>query len=214
MYQPPSFREDRLDIQHALMRSHPLAMLVTMGEGGLSANPVPLMLDASRGTFGVLQGHLARANPQWRGFDAGVECLAIFQGAEHYISPAWYETKRLTGKVVPTWNYAIVQVRGHLSIHEDAAWLRAQVDALTAEHERERPAPWSAADAPADFIAAQLKGIVGIEIAVTRIEGKWKASQNRPAADRDGVVAGLTADGDPAASAMAALIERSAPHER
>lgn len=206
MYLPPAFREDRLDVQHALMRSHPLAMLVTVGAGALVANPLPLLLDPAPGGMGVLRGHLSRANPQWRDVDPAVEALAIFSGVERYITPSWYETKRDTGKVVPTWNYVTVQAYGRLTIHEDADWLRAQVEALTQAHESGRAEPWAVGDAPEDFVAAQLKGIVGIELAITRIEGKWKVSQNRPAADRAGVAAGLAAEGDAEAQAMADLV--------
>ena len=206
MYLPPAFKEDRFAVQHALMRAHPLAMLVTLGEGGLVANPVPLVLDPAAGERGTLRGHLARANPQWRAFDATVEALAIFQGAEHYITPSWYATKGETGKVVPTWNYAVVQAYGPLRVVEDPAWLARQIRSLTAEHEGSRSAPWAVEDAPADFVAAQIRGIVGIEIPITRIEAKWKASQNRNEADRAGVVAGLRAEEDAAASAMADLV--------
>ncbi len=206
MYQPPHFREDRSDVQHALMRAHPLALLVTFGEGGLTANPVPLILHPERADKGVLRGHFARANPQWRTFDRAVECLAVFQGADAYITPSWYATKRETGKVVPTWNYAVVQVYGRLAAIEDADWLGEQVRSLTDRHEAARPSPWAVADAPKEFVRAQLKGIVGIEIAISRIEAKWKVSQNRNAADRTGVAEGLLGEDDEAARAMAALV--------
>ena len=206
MYQPPHFREERTEIQHALMRAHPLALLVTFGEGGLTANPVPLILHPERADKGVLRGHLARANPQWRTFDRAVECLAVFQGADAYITPSWYATKRETGKVVPTWNYAIVQVYGRLAAIEDANWLGEQVRSLTDRHEAAHPSPWAVADAPKEFVRAQLKGFVGIEIAISRIEAKWKVSQNRNAADRTGVAEGLLGEDDEAARAMAALV--------
>ena len=206
MYQPPHFREERSEVQHALMRAHPLALLVTFGEGGLTANPVPLILHAEDGERGVLRGHLARANRQWRTFDPEVESLAVFQGAEAYITPSWYATKRETGKVVPTWNYAVVQVYGRMRVIEDAAWLGEQVRSLTDRHEADRPAPWAVADAPEDFVRAQLKGIVGIEIAIGRIEAKWKVSQNRNEADRAGVAEGLLGEDDETAQAMAALV--------
>jgi transcriptional regulator len=207
MYQPPHFREDRLKIQHALMRAHPLAMLVTLGEGGLTANPLPLVLHAEEGEHGILRGHFARANEQWKSFDPEVECLAIFQGPERYVTPSWYATKRETGKVVPTWNYAVVQAYGLLRVMDDAEWVSAQVRSLTNAHEASRAMPWGVADAPESFIRAQLRGIVGFEIPITRIEGKWKVSQNRPEPDRAGVVAGLRAEEDEAGS-MAELVER------
>jgi transcriptional regulator len=201
MYQPPHFREERTEVQHALMRAHPLALLVTFGEGGLTANPVPLILHPERGEKGVLRGHLARANPQWRSFDPSVECLAVFQGADAYITPSWYATKRETGKVVPTWNYATVHAWGRPVVIDDEAWLRRQLDDLTALREGVRPQPWKVDDAPADFVRAQVKGIIGVEIAISRIEGKWKVSQNRPEADRTGVAEGLAHD-EPAMSEL------------
>ncbi len=207
MYQPDHHREDDLAVQHGLIRAHPLGLLVTAGAEGLEANPIPFVLDAAAGPKGVLRGHLARANRQWRAFDASVEALVAFQGAEAYITPSWYATKAETGKVVPTWNYAMVQVHGPLRVVEDADWLRAQVEALTAAREGARQKPWQVGDAPESFVAAMLRGIVGIEIAITRIAGKWKVSQNRPEADRAGVVAGLRQDGSAEAEAMAGLVE-------
>ena len=207
MYQPEHHREDDLGVQHALIRAHPLGLLVTVGAGGLEANPIPFVLDASAGARGVLKGHLARANRQWRDFDPSVATLVVFQGADAYITPSWYATKVETGKVVPTWNYAIVQAFGALRVIEDADWLRAQVDALTRAREEMRPQPWQVSDAPAPFVAAMLRGIVGIEIEIARIEGKWKVSQNRPESDRDGVVAGLREEGSAEAEPMAGLVE-------
>ena len=204
MYQPPHHREDRLDVQHALIRSHPFGTLITLGSSGLVANSIPFVLAAAL-PFGILKGHVARANTQWRDFDPGVEALVIFQGVETYISPSWYATKRETAKVVPTWNYVIVQARGPMRVVEDRDWLANQIAALTAEHETGRREPWAVTDAPAPFIEAQLKAIVGIEIPVARIEGKWKVSQNRPEADRRGVVAGLRAEGNEAMAKLVSL---------
>ena len=203
MYQPPHHREDRLEVQHALIRAHPFGLLVTLGADGLVANSIPFILE-QREPFGVLKGHVARANSQWRDFRSDMEALVVFQGVEGYITPSWYATKRETGKVVPTWNYAIVQARGPLRLVEDRGWLADQIAALTTLLELNREAPWSVADAPAPFVEAQLKGIVGMEIPIARIEGKWKLSQNRPEADRKGVVEGLRAAGD---EAMADLVE-------
>ena len=207
MYQPPHFREDRLDVQHGLIRAHPLGMLVTNGSAGLVANPLPFVLDASASSLGTLKAHLSRANVQWRDVDSGQEALAIFQGVDAYVTPSWYETKRETGKVVPTWNYAIVQAYGRPRIVEDPDWLMRQIGELTAAQEAAQPEPWAVDDAPASFIAAQLKGIVGIEIEITRIEGKWKVSQNRPEADRRGVAEGLRALEGDASGAMAELVD-------
>jgi len=214
MYQPPHHREDRLDVQHALIRAHPLGALVTYGAGGLSANLVPFLLDAEPAPNGRLRGHIARANPQWRDFDPEVEALVIFQGVEHYISPAWYAAKREHGKVVPTWNYVTVQVRGRMRAIEDRDWLAAQIAALTATHEGGRPEPWAVSDAPPAFVEAQIKGIVGLEIPIASIEGKWKVSQNRPAADRAGVVEGLCAVKEADADAMAKLVADFAPPQK
>ena len=191
MYQPPHFREDDLGVQHALIRAHPLGLLITAGSGGIVANPLPFVLDAAEGPKGTLRVHLARANGQWREIGEGAPVLVVFQGAQAYVTPSWYRTKAETGKVVPTWNYAIVQVRGAARVVEDAAWLRSQIEALTAQHEGGRALPWHVGDAPEPFIAAQLRGIVGIEIEIAEIEGKWKVSQNRPEADREGVARGL-----------------------
>lgn len=192
MYQPPHFREDDLGVQHALIRAHPLGLLITAGEEGIVANPVPFLLDEAGGEKGILRAHVARANAQWRAIGGGAAALVVFQGAEAYVTPSWYRTKAETGKVVPTWNYAIVQARGEARIVEDPAWLRAQIDALTAQQEGKRPEPWHVGDAPEPFIAAQLKGIVGVEIEISAIEGKWKVSQNRSEADREGVARGFS----------------------
>jgi transcriptional regulator len=191
MYQPPYFREDDLNVQHALIRAHPLGLLITAGASGLVANSVPFHLDAGASEKGTLRLHLARANGQWRDIAAGAPVLAVFQGADSYVTPSWYQTKAETGKVVPTWNYAIVQARGLARVIEDAGWLLAQINAITGEHEGQREKPWSVGDAPEEFIRAQLKGIIGVEIEIAEIEGKWKVSQNRPVADREGIANGL-----------------------
>jgi transcriptional regulator len=191
MYQPPHFREDDLNVQHALIRADPLGLLITAGASGLIANSVPFHLDAGASEKGTLRMHLARANGQWRDIAAGAPVLAVFQGADSYVTPSWYQTKAETGKVVPTWNYAIVQARGLARVIEDAGWLLAQINAITGEHEGQREKPWSVGDAPEEFIRAQLKGIIGVEIEIAEIEGKWKVSQNRPVADREGVANGL-----------------------
>jgi transcriptional regulator len=205
MYQPSHFREDRLAVQHALIRAHSLGLLVTAGPGGLQANHVPFLIDAGNPEHGTLRAHLARANPQLLELAAVAECLVVFQGPQQYISPSLYPTKREHGKVVPTWNYITVHAWGRPQVIDDAAWLRRQVDDLTAHKEGSRPAPWHVSDAPEPFVAVQLKSIVGIEIPIARIEGKWKVSQNRPAVDRTGVVAGLRGHGDDA-EIMASLV--------
>jgi transcriptional regulator len=206
MYRPPAFREDRPELLHAAIRAHPLATLVTHGPSGLTANLVPFTLVPGEDGHDLLRAHLARANPQLADLRAGGEALVIFQGPQAYVTPSWYPSKREHGKSVPTWNYILVQARGRPRVIDDDAWLRGQIDALTNLQEAGRADPWAVADAPADYVTAQLKGISGVEIVVERIEGKWKTSQNQPAANHAGVVAGLRAQ-DPA-SAMAAAMER------
>jgi transcriptional regulator len=207
MYQPTHFYEDRLEVQHALMRAHPLGLLVSAGAGGLSANPIPFVLDTATGDKGTLRCHLARANLQWKDLSSVGECLVVFQGSDAYVTPSWYKTKKETGKVVPTWNYVTVHAWGRPRVIDDATWLRANVEALTRIHEAGRPVPWEVSDAPADFIDVMLRGIIGIEIEIARIEGKWKVSQNRPEADRVGVERGLKVDGKGDVAAIVA--ERS-----
>ena len=211
MYEPPLHRQDDLAAQHELIRRHPLGLLVTHGSQGLLANAMPFLIDPAAGKFGKLSAHMARANGQWRDLAEAGDALVVFQGSEHYISPSWYATKRETGKVVPTWNYVMVQARGTARVIEDAEWLRAQIAALTQTQETPRPAPWAVSDAPEDFVTAQVRQIVGLEIEITDIRGKWKASQNRNVADRTGVVAGLEGDGDPQALAMAAVVRGVGP---
>ena len=191
MYQPPHFKETRLEVQHALINAHPFGLLISSGAEGLEANAVPFVLDTVAPSLGVLRTHVARANSHWKSLH-GQNVLVVFQGPQTYISPSLYETKRETGKVVPTWNYVMVQVKGVASVHEDHAWLSAQIRALTNKHEAGRAAPWAVDDAPERYIESQMNGIVGIEIPITSIEGKWKVSQNRPEADRRGVAEGLS----------------------
>jgi transcriptional regulator len=206
MYLPALFREDRLAVQHKLIRSHPLGLLITAGPSGLLANPIPFLLDAESGERGTLLAHMARANGQWRELQDVEECLVVFQGPQDYITPSWYETKRETGKVVPTWNYATVHVWGRPRVIDDDGWLRWQVERLTRSQEDERTPPWHVGDAPETFISGQIKGIIGLEIPIARSEGKWKVSQNRPLVDRAGVVLGLRAEGAET-EAMACLVE-------
>jgi len=198
MYLPKHFEETRPEALHELIRAHPLGMLVTLNAAGLQANSVPFILDADpAGGPGILRAHVARANPLWRETRGDVEALVVFQGPQAYISPGWYASKAEHGKVVPTWNYVMVQARGTLRAVDDADWLRAFVTRLTTKHEAVQAQPWAVTDAPADYIDTMLRAIVGIEIPLTALTGKWKVSQNRPAADRAGVVAGLNAVGQP-----------------
>lgn len=210
MYLPAHFEETRPEVLQQLIRDHSLAALVTLGPDGLDANHIPLELDPGPAPFGTLRGHVARANPVWRDFSRDIEALAVFQGPQAYISPAWYQTKRETGKVVPTYNYIVVHAYGPIRVVEDRAWLRELVERLTSRHESGRPEPWKVTDAPAEFVEQMLGAIVGIEIPLTRLRGKWKVSQNRPSADRDGVVKGLREVNDSDARAMSAHVKKAA----
>ena len=209
MYLPKHFEEVRIDALHQLVREYPLGTLVTLVDNRLEANHIPFLLQADPPPHGALHGHIARANPLWRQLAADAQALVIFQGPQTFISPSWYSSKRETGKVVPTWNYVVVHAHGHIRIMDDPGWVRAHVEELTNRHECRRPAPWKVTDAPADFIQTMVRAVVGVEIAIDQLQGKWKVSQNRPAKDRAGVVDGLRREGGDAASAMARLIEQS-----
>ena len=203
MYLPAHFSESRPDVLRAFVRDHPLGLLVTQNRaGGIDANSVPFILDAGGDGPGVLRAHVARANPLWSTARDDVDALVVFQGPHGYVSPAWYPSKAEHGKVVPTWNYVMVQARGRLRAIDDRAWLRAFVTRLTDLHERSRSAPWKVSDAPADYIETMLGAIVGIELTLSSLVGKWKVTQNRSEADRAGVVAGLLGEhGDAALAA-------------
>ena len=210
MYLPSHFAEQRPGVLHKLIDDHPLGLLITLAgaaadagaNAGLQANPVPFFLDADpAGGPGILRAHVARANPLWREARADVEALVVFQGAQAYVSPSWYPAKAEHGKVVPTWNYVTVQARGALRAIDDAAWLRAFVTRLTRHHEAAQAKPWAVTDAPPEYVDSMLRAIVGIEIVLSSLVGKWKVSQNRSVADRTGVVRGLRGREDsPAAS--------------
>ena len=208
MYQPSAFKEERIETLHALIRSHPLATLITAGHGGLLANLVPFTL-VGEGAKGTLRCHVARANDQVEALKAGAETLVLFQGPEAYITPSWYASKKEHGRVVPTWNYVVVQVRGKPRLIEDPAWIREQIGHLTSIHEGARAKPWNVSDAPEPYVAGQIKAIVGVEIPIAAIEGKWKASQNRPEADRQGVEAGLRREGIDEMAALVAKKEKT-----
>lgn len=204
MYTPSAFAESRPEELREMMRRHPLATLITAEAGGVEVTHLPLLYLPEAG---VLRGHMARANAHWQG--GSRTALAVFHGPQHYISPNWYVSKQEHGKVVPTWNYVAIHVRGLLTVHHDAAWLLENVRALTEEHEASQAQPWSVGDAPADYIAGLTRAIVGVEITALQMEGKWKVSQNRPAEDRAGVAAGLRRVGTDAALVMSELVERS-----
>ena len=191
MYLPKHFVENRIEVLHDLINSNPLATLVTMTADGLTANHIPLILSPNPAPFGTLQGHVARANRVWRDFTPEVETLIVFQSADAYINPAWYATKRETGKVVPTWDYAVVHAHGFLRVIDDAVWLRRQIENLTAQMETDSAEPWQPSDAPADYIEKLIAAIVGIEIVIIKLEGKWKVSQNQSPENMAGVTNGL-----------------------
>lgn len=222
MYLPSHFAEQRPGVLHKLIDDHPLGLLITLaGAGadadasaGLQANPVPFFLDADRaGGPGILRAHVARANPVWREARADVEALVVFQGAQAYVSPSWYPAKAEHGKVVPTWNYVTVQARGALRAIDDAAWLRAFVTRLTRHHEAAQAKPWAVTDAPPEYVDSMLRAIVGIEIVLSSLVGKWKVSQNRSVADRTGVVRGLRGreDSPTASNTMADWVDSFIP---
>jgi transcriptional regulator len=207
MYEPAHFKvEDRATLI-AVIRAHPLAQLITSGPGGLMANAIPFIV-SQRGDDLVLRAHLARPNPQWRALQDGAEALVVFQSVEGYVTPSWYETKRETGKVVPTWNYIVVQARGTVRVDDSAPWLRDQIDALTSQQEDSVGSQWKVGDAPEPFIAAQMRGIVGVEMIVTSLNGKFKLSQNRNEADKRGVAEGLGGQDNPNAQTLAELVRR------
>jgi transcriptional regulator len=202
MYDVEAFREQRIEVLHALIQAHPLATLVTTTAEGLEANHIPLLIDPEPTPWGTLVGHVARGNPVWRTFDSAADVLAVFQGPQGYITPSWYPSKAQHGKVVPTWNYAVVHAHGPLIVHDDAEWLRKLVTRLTVSRESLREKPWQVTDAPPDYIDTTLKAIVGIEIPIRRLQGKWKMSQNRLPQDRDGVMLSLQSQNDAASLAM------------
>ena len=207
MYLPKHFEETRVEVLHRLIRDEPLATLVTLGPDGLNANHLPLDLDPEPDPFGTIRGHVARGNRMWQDTSPDVEALAVFQGSQRYITPSWYPTKQETGKVTPTWNYVVVHAYGKPRFRDDPAWLRDHVERLTNRHESARALPWRVTDAPEDYVAALLRGIVGFEIRVTRLVGKWKVSQNRSRAERQGVGMGLREGDDTESAAMADLVD-------
>jgi len=223
MYQPAHAKfevDDPAALLVELSRVVP-ATLVTHGPAGFRASILPMLFDPDDGEHGILRGHLARGNPQWREIEASIaaggdgagEALAIFDGPDAYISPAWYEEKRRTGKVVPTWNYVTVQAHGTLTTIHDPAWLVPHVGRLVARHEAGRPHPWALADAPEDYVSTQARAIVGLELRITRLDAKAKLSQNRSDADIEGAIEGLEAGGSLERAVAAAMRQANARHE-
>jgi transcriptional regulator len=207
VYIPRHFEQPEVGAMHDVIRAHPLATLVTQSAHGLTANHIPLHLEASVAPWGVLQGHVARVNPILQDFAAQRETLAVFHGPQSYISPSLYATKEETGKVVPTWNYVVVHAYGKVRVMDDAQWIRAQIEALTNQQEESYPTPWAVADAPGDYTEKLIANIVGFEMAITGLSGKWKLSQNQPAKNRTSVVERLNANGQQAASTMAMFVQ-------
>ncbi|MFZ1130649.1 MAG: FMN-binding negative transcriptional regulator [Terriglobales bacterium] len=207
MYIPTANVENRVSVMRELMVAHPLATLVTLGGSGLFASHIPMVWQEDGSEFGVLQGHIARGNAQWKDFVPEVNALAIFAGHQHYISPNWYPEKKVHGKEVPTWNYVVVHAYGPLRVIEDEHWLLAFLNRLTDIHEAASPIPWKVSDAPADFIEAMMHAIVGLEVPIQRLEGKWKVSQNRTESERQGVMEGLGKLDTSASRAMKSLVE-------
>ena len=205
MYLPRQFEETRIDVLHSLVRERSLATIVVATEEGLSVDHIPLLLDEGSGPFGVLRGHVARANPILKATRTDMDAVAIFQGPDHYITPSWYATKKETGKVVPTWNYVVVHAYGRPAFIDDQAWLRGHVEQLTRRHEAIRHVPWKVSDAPEEYVAQLIGGIVGVEMPIGRLVGKWKLGQNRPEADQRGMVDGLLLEEE--GTALAALIK-------
>ena len=210
MYLPEHFAEHDPAKLRRLIAEYPLGTLVTLGAEGLSANHLPFELAAGAGPHGALLGHVARGNRVWQDFSGEHEALVIFQGPSAYVSPNWYPTKAETHRHAPTYNYAVVHAHGRLIIHDDEKWLRGLLGRLTERMEAPQPNPWKMGDAPQDYLQQLLGGIVGIEIEVSRLVGKWKVSQNRLPVDRNGAAAGLRATGEPEAVAMADLIVKTA----
>ena len=210
MYVPKHFEEWDITVLHALMRSQPLGAWVTQADGTLVVNHIPFLVDSEKGEHGTLIGHVARANPIWKSFSREMASLVVFQGPQAYISPSWYPSKHEHGKAVPTWNYAVVHAQGLPHAIEDRDWLRQHVTRLSDTHESGQAVPWSVSDAPPDYIDKMLTAIVGIEIPIITLAGKWKVSQNRPLADKLGTIAGLLGRADTNSREVAALVQKHA----
>ncbi|MEO8359747.1 MAG: FMN-binding negative transcriptional regulator [Vicinamibacteria bacterium] len=208
MYTTAVNAENRRPVLLQMMANHPLAALITLGESGLNASHIPMVHEEDGSEFGVLKGHVSRANGQWKEVSDRVDALAIFSGPEHYISPGWYPGKQEDGHVVPTWNYVVVHASGPLRIVRDEAWLMSHLESLTQQQEASFSPPWKVSDAPTDYIAGMLKAIVGFELPIRKLEGKWKLSQNRNERDRAGVIGGLGQLGTSSAEVMKALVEK------
>lgn len=206
MYTPPHFEETRIEVLHELILSQPLATLVAYSSNSISANHIPLHLQESRGSIGTLEGHIARTNPLWQELNSGSEVLTIFHGPQFYISPSWYETKKETQKVVPTWNFCVVHAQGSINFISDPEKIMKQITRFTDIQESRSKEPWKVSDAPEDFVHSRLEHIVGIEIELTKLTGKWKVSQNQPQKNKDSVIRNLSDQNLENADAMVNLI--------
>ena len=206
MYIPAQFDEENIEVMHELIREKPLATLVTLNSGGIEANHIPMVLFTKSGAYGTLRGHVARSNPLWHEHPENTDVLLVFHGADSYITPSWYASKQESGKVVPTWNYVSVQAKGKLRVIQEPNWIRSQLESLTAHNEAGFDHPWAVSDAPNEFTTKLLEVIVGIEIIITELKGKWKVSQNRSEQDRMSVANGLTERG---CNEMAELVNSS-----
>jgi len=209
MYLPKHFEERAPERLRSFIQRYPLGSLVTATASGLDANHIPFVCADTGSGVGTLHGHIARANPLWRDGVRDAAALVIFHGPDSFISPSWYPSKRENARVVPTWNYAVVHVHGVLRFVDDPAWVRSHVEALTREHEEKRDAPWAVTDAPADFVEKLVAAVVGIEISVTEVVGKWKVSQNRSISDRAGVAEALEREATPSGAGIAALMRET-----
>jgi transcriptional regulator len=209
MYLRNQNEETRTEVMQSLIRAHPLGVWVCLGDGELLANHIPFDIDVARGEFGTLVGHVARANPIWRQAPSTVPSLVTFQGPQSYISPSWYPSKHEHGKAVPTWNYAVVHAYGVSAFIEDKAWLHEHVNSLTDRHEASQALPWAVSDAPADYLEKMIGAIVGVEIPIQKLAGRWKMGQNRSTPDQLGVVAGLLGKKDPQATSVAAVMQEN-----
>lgn len=213
MYIPVVNREDDISELRRFVRANSFCILVSVTDRGLVASHIPVVLHESASGFGVLRGHLARGNSHWRDFNNDVETLAIFAGPQHFISASWYPGKKTHGREVPTWNYVAVHIYGRLRVIEDHDWLLHHLKTLVDKNERIAETPWSVSDAPQEFIATQMRAIVGVELDVSRVEGKWKASQNRNDEDAAGVMAGLQSLGTPSSEVMRELVRERRPRK-
>lgn len=201
MYIPAHFKETSTEVMHGLINAHPLGTLIVSTNNGLEANHIPFFLSEdilldnclleNKGEFGTLRGHVARANQVWLNFKSDAEVLVVFNGEQSYVTPSWYPAKNETGKVVPTWNYTAVHAYGKLQVKHEISWIRRHLEELTRTNEHAIHGDWQVSDAPVDYIERLMEMIVGIEIPISRLEGKWKVSQNQPAQNRDGVIQGL-----------------------